>query len=359
MLFDTQPKGSLDDLFDREDETRKLRENLRERMIVLTGLRRVGKSSLILSVLNSLRLNYIFVDVRKIFDSNTRKVHAQKLVEELYSSLTKISRGEQVRDILSRLNLSVKWPVKVNLRPGEMGRELNNILTVLNEIGLKQGGIPLVFDEAQYLRFSTIGLRSILAYVYDHLKGINLVLTGSEVGLLHDFLGAEDPRSELYGRYYVEVELKPFNRERSREFLRRGFEELGMSVSDSLIERAVEELDGIVGWLVYFGKLYLERGGEAIQEVKELGTRLIREELQELFMKSPYYLPIIKCVASLGKAKWKNVKDYLVASTGRTVSNTTLSRDLKNLVKNGFLEKIDDGYRVADPIVRYSVLEEF
>ncbi|WP_297500548.1 hypothetical protein [Thermococcus sp.] len=44
--------------------------------------------------------------------------------------------------------------------------------------------------------------------------------------LLHDFLGLNDYSSPLYGRIYEEVEVKPFTRELSREFLRRGFEKL-------------------------------------------------------------------------------------------------------------------------------------
>jgi len=67
MLFSTEPKHSLKDLFDRE-EVKKLRNSLNERMILLLGLRRIGKSSLVLSTLNSTDTNFIFVDVRKVFD---------------------------------------------------------------------------------------------------------------------------------------------------------------------------------------------------------------------------------------------------------------------------------------------------
>jgi hypothetical protein len=32
-----------------------------------------------------------------------------------------------------------------------------------------------------------------------------MILTGSEVGLLHDFAGLEDPGSDLYGKYYKAI----------------------------------------------------------------------------------------------------------------------------------------------------------
>ena len=57
---------------------------------------------------------------------------------------------------------------------------------MINNVGRH---VVLVLDEVQYLRYSIIGLRPLLAYAYDHLRNMTMVLTGSEVGLLHDFLG--------------------------------------------------------------------------------------------------------------------------------------------------------------------------
>ena len=48
-------------------------------MIVVLGLKRTGKSSLVLSTLNSLNVNCIFIDVRKIYDDVSKKVPAEKL----------------------------------------------------------------------------------------------------------------------------------------------------------------------------------------------------------------------------------------------------------------------------------------
>ncbi|MGC9077003.1 MAG: AAA family ATPase [Conexivisphaera sp.] len=143
----------------------------------------------------------------------------------------------------------------------EIKDNIVKIFEALNDIGR----VIVVFDEAQYLRYSTVGLRSVLAHVYDYMDGITLILTGSEVGLLHDFVGVDDPDPELYGRYHSGMELKPLDGEKSREFLRRGFEQLGIRVNEDVLERAVSELDGIIGWLVYFGKLYADRGKEAVE----------------------------------------------------------------------------------------------
>ncbi|WP_297499331.1 hypothetical protein [Thermococcus sp.] len=55
--------------------------------------------------------------------------------------------------------------------------------------------VIIAFDEAQYLRFSGIRYDSLIAYAVDNLPGITFALTGSEVGMLHDFLGLEDPKN--------------------------------------------------------------------------------------------------------------------------------------------------------------------
>jgi len=108
MLFSTEPKRSLKDLFDREEEVKKLRDSLNERMILLLGLRRIGKSSLVLSTLNSTDINAIFVDVRKVFDNMSRKVQAEKLYEEIYSSLLALSRKEACKGYPTKVGVLLR-----------------------------------------------------------------------------------------------------------------------------------------------------------------------------------------------------------------------------------------------------------
>lgn len=355
MLFSTEPKDSVKDLFDREKESAELRDKLKERMILVLGMRRIGKTSLVLSTLNSTDRNFVYVDVRKIYDEASRKVQAEKLYEELYFSLTKLSRKERVRDLLTKLNISLESPLKAKLPLDEIKGNIIKIFEQLNRIGK----VVVAFDEAQYLRYSTVGLRSVLAHVYDHMKEVSLLFTGSEVGLLYDFVGVEDPESELYGRYFASVEIRPFEREKSREFLRAGFKEIGEKVEESVIERAVGEIDGVVGWLVYFGKLYPEKGVDALDEVKSLGSKMVKKELEGLFIRSPYYLDILKAIATMGRTRWKNVVNYVIVKNEKKVPNATISRDLKALMMTGFVEKIGEEYVIPDPIVKYTILQEY
>jgi len=172
-----------------------------------------------------------------------------------------------------------------------------------------------------------------------------------EVGLLHDFLGLDDYSSPLYGRIYEEVEVKPFSRELSREFLRRGFNEVDMSVSKEEIETAVEELDGIPGWLVEFGFHYWKRGDfeRALDMTMRKARALIREELLELEKRSRRYSLILHAVA-MGLTSWSMIKEYVEAKAG-PVTNARLSELLRNLKKMGWITRENRKYRIIDPVV--------
>jgi len=128
----------------------------------------------------------------------------------------------------------------------EVFRELDR---VSGRLGLR---VALVVDEAQYV-VGPLGfeLWGAVAHAYDFLDSITLVISGSEMGLLHEILG--NPRSPLYGRAYVEVSTRRLTRSESLEFLRRGSDELNLEVPESEPEDVVSALNNVIGWLTYYG----------------------------------------------------------------------------------------------------------
>lgn len=68
------------------------------------------------------------------------------------------------------------------------------LFEALNEYGR----FIIAFDEAQYLRFGgATRYDGILAYAVDNLENLTFILTGSEVGMLFDFLRFDDPRAPI------------------------------------------------------------------------------------------------------------------------------------------------------------------
>ena len=67
MLFDRIPKYKIEDFYDREEELQLLFKSLEvgEGLIVVYGVRRVGKTSLVQVGLTEYNVPYVIVDLRR------------------------------------------------------------------------------------------------------------------------------------------------------------------------------------------------------------------------------------------------------------------------------------------------------
>ena len=350
MLFDPRPKENRKEIFDRDKEIEAILEGMREYpLTLLIGIRRIGKSSILRVALNEFEGIGVYVDVRKLYSSGG-SVSQTVLVNELRNII--VGRGKM--GFLRGFSLESVNIGGIRIKPRESN--FTEVLESLNLLGDRfNRRIVIAFDEAQYLRFyGSKGGRELLAaiaYAYDSLSNLSFVFTGSEVGLLHDFLGMDDYSSPLYGRIYEEVEIKPFSKKLSTEFLQAGFKEVSLTPKKEEIERAVSELDGIPGWLVEFGFHYWKKRNfdDALKLTMRKAHSMIQEELSELEKRSPRYALILHAIA-MGLRKWSAIREYLEAKSG-PVTNARLSTLLKNLEKMGWIKKEDRGYAIVDPVV--------
>ncbi|WP_366078419.1 hypothetical protein [Thermococcus sp.] len=117
----------------------------------------------------------------------------------------------------------------------------------------------------------------------------------------------------------------PFSRELSIQFLTQGFAEAGVETPKEELERAVEVLDGILGWLVDFGRAYLKKGRlkPAIESVLKRAEGFLIGELKELERRSPHYVLILEGIAK-GYNRWEPLREYL-AVKGQEVPKARLA----------------------------------
>jgi AAA+ ATPase superfamily predicted ATPase len=120
-------------------------------------------------------------------------------------------------------------------------------------------------------------LQDAISYSYDYHRNISFILTGSEMGVLYGIL--KNPKNPLFGRAFININTRKLNREESINFLEKGFDELNIKISKEEVERVVNELDGIIGWLTYYGYQRM-LGKENFEEIKKDAIALAKQELE-------------------------------------------------------------------------------
>ncbi|MGC9152799.1 MAG: AAA family ATPase [Vulcanisaeta sp.] len=364
VLFDLKPKSRIEDLYDFKDELNQLMDGyLNGRIIALLGIRRMGKSSLLRSFLNSFGIPNVLIDVRRII-VNHGTVNTRWFLEELGEALSNmLSSWSGLRtkliDALSRVRgISITLnPPSISLSWGKNRVKLASLLDSLNHVGSSAGvKIVLAIDEIQELRNISINLRETLAYIYDNLPNIVVIVTGSQVGLVYDTLKLNDPSSPLYGRAIKEIKLRRLSIEESIEFLKEGFREANVEVSNEHLERAANALDGIIGWLTYYGWNYIH-GNKDLDSIMNIAARQEVEELQRFLTKSraeSRYRIILKALANR-PMRWSEIKMVLEANEGISIDDHNFTRLLDQLIKMSIVEKYNGYYKIADPVLEYGI----
>ena len=351
MLFDINPKTKREDLFGQDYLLTSLLGNLtgKSKLIVLKGLRRTGKTSILKVALNESKLPFVLIDVRfapysdrKLFldflSKAIIKIFDKNLVNRIIKKISKVSIGVGNDYLKGTLDFDIK--------------NESDFLTVLEEANKNK--LILAFDEAQLL--SVIEFDMIIASIYDNFPNIKIILTGSEIGLLEDFLGKGNNKAPLYGRLYSELSTGRFSNDNSYNFLISGFKQYKKNISSDEIVNLIDEFDGIVGWHNYYGFLRCEEKKDHLQalaSVIEIGSKITFEEF-ERFLGSKKnrdkYIKILQRIM-LGKNTWSKIKEDIKSKIG-TLTDAQLNKYLKDLLYHGFIDKTNDIYIVSDPLLK-------
>jgi uncharacterized protein len=371
MYFDEAPKTNKKDLFNYVGEFQKLFHSLSDgrRMIQIKGRRRSGKTSLLLSCLNELNNPYIILDGRAFFATpQVRREELIKLVQaSLNDFLTKNSRiRSRIVEALKRiqgLEVVAGTSPAISLRWGPRPQDAVNISAILDALSseaIKQKTrFIIALDEAQEFRkIMRYDLTSVLAHAYDYCRGLQFVVTGSEVGMLHKFLKVDDEKAPLYGRAVVGIELLGLTDSKSREYLREGFAQLDLKVSQDMIENACLRFDGIIGWLTYCGFEAREDNKlekKTIDRVARQASKMVASEFKnfESLHKSPRYRVILRGLAKGRDSTWAELRRAVETREGITIGQGEITKLLVNLEDAGFVAKNekDESYFIPDPMV--------
>ena len=369
MYFDEAPKTSKKDIFNYSNEFQKLFTSLSEgrRLIQINGRRRSGKTSLLLSCLNELKRPYVVLDGRAFSSSSQiRREEFIKFLEDALNGFLKKEKrlGAKIVDALKHvqgLESNVGTSPGVSLRWGPKHEDTVNVSSILDALSreaIKQKTkFVIALDEAQEFRkIMRFDLTSILAHAYDYCKGLQFVVTGSEVGMLHNFLRMDEPEAPLYGRAAVEIDLSRLTEEKSMEYLRDGFAQIKLKVPGEMLESVHLRFDGIIGWLTYCGFKAREEkklDKKIIEETARVASKLAALEFKNFLKlyKSERYRTVMKSLAR-GSSAWSELKRSVESREGMTIGNGEITKLLSNLEDASFVAKRDDDtYFIPDPMM--------
>jgi hypothetical protein len=211
----------------------------------------------------------------------------------------------------------------------------------------------MAFDEIQLVRGDK-WIPRLFAHIVDSYRNLTLVVTGSEIGLLFDFLGFENAGSPLYGRHFVQIQMGNFSASEAEEFLALGFQQIEIVAPSEVIHYAVQNLDGVAGWLTLFGTRCRDKRScskETVDEVVSEGGKLAREEALKLAMVSRRYGVILNFLTKVGSANWGQIKGVIEAKEKHSITNSAVSNLLNTLVKTGLIRKANGKYDIADALL--------
>lgn len=321
---------------------------------------------MLLSCLNELKYPYLLLDGRSFSSSSqVRREEFIKLIEaSLDEFLTEKTRKrakivdalKQVRGVEITAGASPSISLRWGPKPGD-AVNVSSILDALSSEAIKQKTRFIVaLDEAQEFRkIMRFDLTSALAHAYDYCRGLQFVVTGSEIGMLHKFLRVDDPNAPLFGRAMVEIELSSLSETKSREYLLEGFAQIGLRVSEEAIASAVQRFDGIIGWLTYCGFAAMEEKTlekKIIDAVARKSSKMVGREFKNFknLHKSTRYNLVMRSLAR-GISTWADLKRTLEAREGAIIGQSEITKILSNLEDAGFLVKKDGAYFIPDPMI--------
>ncbi len=360
MYFDPRPKAKKEDLFGREKELKQFEEVISyASIIVVTGLRRTGKTSFVDVALSTTSHPHVFLDMRDlpVVPSQAEMI---RRVETAFGKMEKrwLSPLSEALKHLKGVELA---GTTITFQWGKGGVDLAELFDKIDTWAKKHNEHFLfAVDEVQLVRGDK-ALPRLFARIADSNRNVTVILTGSEIGLLYDFLGFDDPESPLYGRHYAEIRMRNFDPEEAKTFLEEGFKQINVSCSEETLEYAVQKLDGVVGWLTLFGARSRDKGEctkQTVDDVLDEGGRLAKAEALKIVKFSSRYGVILNFLAKTTKAGWAETKTTLEMREKRSLPSSSFTELLNRLIKVSLVEKVDSEYRISDPILVRGILRE-
>jgi len=363
-----------DEPFDRETEINILTSMiLRNQPTAVIGVRRIGKTSIILKTIKNIERPKIYINAEefvegKSFDlisflsyySSLIIAEAIKFLEpkKKFSFVLK-QRGEEaintLRELLGYVKLSfninlVSIELFINRKSGNSKDSIRELLNLPQEIAEKIGkDYLIVIDEFQFLKLAEQnlpGLFHLMRGKWQFHKNVEYVVSGSSIGMLERLFSS---KNESFYQFFFPIYINPFSREVSLNFLKEGFKDEGISYEEDSLNYVIKELDGIPAWLNYFGLKSLE--------CKVVNETCVKKVLNDM-MVDPIITSIVRDEYNKLSKNAKKVIKFLAEKGGRgslrgiPLGRSSINEGVRKLINDGYIRREERGvYSIIDPLI--------
>ncbi|MFA4669463.1 ATP-binding protein [Pyrococcus kukulkanii] len=351
-IFTQRPITKLECLWGRahREAVEELLENSMEgETSVLLGPRRIGKTSVVLTMLELFKSkgHYIYFNFSRFL--GTKAISIADITPQK-TSLKFITTSKAYKFSLKGVEVEVR---KTSIN--EFVSDFSTLVRVFSE-NTKRGVI--VFDEAQVLaRLKNLDFRGLIQEIIDTYTNISLIFTGSMPGLLVNYLNPSPDRPNFM-RGARTITLGRWSTEEGVEYLKSGF-----GRDDPRFPRIVESLGGIPGFLAYFGLTALNMGyperdtlDSALTKTLEYAKEEWRRDIGAFLAlyNSPIYTSILKILAR-SEVPLRGSEIYkLLEEKPKRIQH--VYKYLKNLEKAGFVKSSGKRYWIEDPVLKLALL---
>jgi hypothetical protein len=350
----------------RVDERALLAQKMKTlRHVAIVSPRRYGKTSLVNQVIHDEGFPFAKVN---FFNASNDTIMLRRFLEgvsTLLSSVTPVSQKalQKAQSFFTKgkLSLGFMGTVSVSFEPiaGQAPLQIvSDTFAALEKYLAAQGKKAVMFfDEFQDIAQTAYSdeLQAVVREAAQYSKHITFVLSGSHRHMLESMLNdSHKPFYKLFDKIYLEriawTHYEPFLQKQAK--LQWG-KALAADTLEAICEHS-EQHAYYVNKLCY--KVWQSAKLPNAEGVHHAWASLYEEEQSavagDIFLLSKNQRVVLQAVAQVGWVKTTTSASFLSTVS---LSGSSVQLAVKTLVAKDFIEKIEDQYRVIDPMIKYSL----
>ncbi|GAB6171842.1 AAA family ATPase [Paradesulfitobacterium aromaticivorans] len=359
-LFPLGGPVSENDIVDREDFLKSIQTRLSDgQSIMLTGPRRIGKTSLALETLRQLKKKGFYVASVDFFRISTKRELATAIIDACLENRTGIHKTmDALKGGVKTVTNATKLAMKLKGLEFSLtlpGKETSDDLLLSYALDLPEKlavadkkQVVVVFDEFQDAA-RIIGdevFKIMRSHFQIHTKA-NYLFLGSKEGIMNNIFAGPD---QAFYRFATILPLPPISSSAWVEYIKKKFEDQGIRCHDQIIKEIIKISGGhpqdtmLVCSETYY--LLLETGEERLTiDSVQLGTRRALASL------TPVFDGILDELGTAKRILTRLIQKLSIYEKG--THPTEIKRMVDMLINKGIIEKTDRGtYVFVEPLLK-------